>query len=451
MSSAVGKKQPAEHSIIEDDVNETPLNNYFSWVDDREMFECFKCLPDEECYLNLPDNMVDTNPLDMANIKEQQDADDALLQHATKYADRYTHKRIGTIDDILCYIKLGDPPNNWKIALPESLLQPTIKWFHQVTGHPGSKRLFMQISSQYYHSHRDIRLLVVKFHCEHCQRNKLSGTGYGLSPECKLRSVPFEECTVDLIGPWIIQVCNKPYEFNALTVIDRVSNLVELVRIDEKMSAHVARKYAQVWLSRYPWPEHCVHNNGGEFVGPEFQFLLQGCRIKDVPTSSKNPQANAICEQMHQMIINVLQTFLHGEPPQDVTKAKDFIDEALSIGTHAMQTGIHSTLGSSPGNLVFNIDMFLNIPLIADWHAITQKREHLINENIMHENCKQKCYDYVPNQKVRKKRHKTCKLGQKTSGPYKILQTHVNGTLTVELKPGISERLNIRRVIPYKE
>jgi hypothetical protein len=95
--------------------------------------------------------------------------------------------------------------------------------------------------------------------------------------------------------------------------------------------------------------------------------------------------------------------------------------------------------------------MFLNIPLIADWHAITQKHEHLINENLMRENCKQKRYDYVPNQKVLKKRHKTCKLGQKTSWPYKILQTHVNGTLTVELKPEISERLNIRRVIPYKE
>ena len=100
----------------------------------------------------------------------------------------------------------------------------------------------MQISSWYYH--RDICLLVDKFHCEHCQRNKLSGTGYGLLPEHKLRSVQFEECAVDLIGPWIIQVCNKPYEFNALTVIDTVSNLVELVRIDEKTLAHVARKYA---------------------------------------------------------------------------------------------------------------------------------------------------------------------------------------------------------------
>jgi hypothetical protein len=160
--------------------------------------------------------------------------------------------------------------------------------------------------------------------------------------------------------------------------------------------AYVTRKYAKVWLSRYPWPERCVHDNGGEFVGQEFQFLLQGCRIKDAPASSKNPQADAICERMHQMVGNVLRTLLHGEPLRDVTKAKDFIDEALLIATHAMRTGIHTTLGSSPGNLVFNRDVFLNIPLIMDWHAISQKREHLINENLMCENCKQKCYNYVP-------------------------------------------------------
>jgi hypothetical protein len=35
----VGKKPPAEHGIDKDDVDETPLDNYFSWVDEREMFE----------------------------------------------------------------------------------------------------------------------------------------------------------------------------------------------------------------------------------------------------------------------------------------------------------------------------------------------------------------------------------------------------------------------------
>ncbi len=84
----------------------------------------------------------------------------------------------------------------------------------------------------------------------------------------------------------------------------------------------MAQKYAQVWLSRYPWPARCVHDNGGEFVGLEFQFLLQSCKIKEGPTSSQNPPANAICKLMHQTVGNILQTLLHGEPPQDITKEK---------------------------------------------------------------------------------------------------------------------------------
>jgi hypothetical protein len=91
---------------------------------------------------------------------------------------------------------------------------------------------------------------------------------------------------------------------------------------------------------------------------------------------------------MHQTVGNVLRTLLHSEPPQNIADTKEFVDESLSIAMHAMRAGIHSTLGSSPGSLVFNRDMFLNIPLIADWHAITQKREHLIHENLIQENQK---------------------------------------------------------------
>ena len=154
---------------------------------------------------------------------------------------------------------------------------------------------------------------------------------------------------------------------------------------------------------------------------------------------------------MHQTVGNVLRTLLHGEPPQNIASAKEYIDEALSIAMHAMRAGIHSTLGSSPGSLTFNRDMFLNIPLIADWHAITQRREHLINENLIRENQKQRRYDNVPQQRVLKKKWKPRKLGERTSGPYRVLRTHVNGTLMIELRQGVSERINIRRVIPYRE
>jgi hypothetical protein len=118
---------------------------------------------------------------------------------------------------------------------------------------------------------------------------------------------------------------------------------------------------------------------------------------------------------------------------------------------HAMRAGIHSTLGSSPGSLVFDRDIFLNIPLIANWRATTQKREHRIHEKLIQENQKRRWYDYLPEQRVLKKCWKLYKLDKRTSGPYRILQTHVNSTVTIELRPRVLERLNIQRVIPYKE
>jgi hypothetical protein len=147
-----------------------------------------------------------------------------------------------------------------------------------------------------------------------------------------------------------------------------------------------------------------------------------------------------------------LRTLLHGEPPQNIANAKEYIDEALSIVMHTMRAGIHSTLGSSPGSLTFNRDMFLNIPLIADWHAITQRREHLINENPIRENKKNDVATTMSlNKGYLRKKWKPRKLGERTSGPYRVLQTHVNGTLTIELRQGVSERINISRVIPYRE
>ena len=93
--------------------------------------------------------------------------------------------------------------------------------------------------------------------------------------------------------------------------------------------------------------------------------------------------------------------------------------------------------------------MFLNIPLTADWKAITAQRKQHVNDNLRCANKKQRQYDYASGQKVLKKVHNPTKLGVRTSGPYTIECFHVNGTLTIELHPSVTKRINIRRVIPF--
>jgi hypothetical protein len=56
---------------------------------------------------------------------------------------------------------------------------------------------------------------------------------------------------------------------------------------------------------------------------------------------------------MHRTVTNVLRTLVHTNPPQNMTQARDIIDDALATAMHAMRTTIATTLGSTPGALAF--------------------------------------------------------------------------------------------------
>jgi hypothetical protein len=106
---------------------------------------------------------------------------------------------------------------------------------------------------------------------------------------------PWEEITIEWIGPWKVKANGQQVEFNALTCIDTASNLVELICVDNKKAKHIRDKFTQCWPCQYPRPVQCLHDKGGEFIGQNFQWLLEVFSIKDVCSTSKNPISNAIC------------------------------------------------------------------------------------------------------------------------------------------------------------
>ena len=92
--------------------------------------------------------------------------------------------------------------------------------------------------------------------------------------EQEIKSMPFKECAVDLIGPWIVQVHGKPLEFNALTAIDTITNLVELVRIDNKTSDHIAQQLSST-LSHRRCPSRMCVPAGERKLAVWYQILHQ--------------------------------------------------------------------------------------------------------------------------------------------------------------------------------
>ena len=116
---------------------------------------------------------------------------------------------------------------------------------------------------------------------------------------------------------------------------------------------------------------------------------------------------------------------------------------------HAMQVTVASTLGSTPGVLAFSCNIFLNVPLIADWQTIAQHCKQHVNDNFCCTNRKQCQYDYAPGQQVLKKVHDPTKLGVRTTGPYTIDCVCINGNVSIILHPSVTECINIQRILLY--
>ena len=234
-------------------------------------------------------------------------------------------------------------------------------------------------------------------------------------------------------------------------MIDTVTNNCELIRIDNKSVAHVGQKFENEWLSWYPCPQSCIYDQGNEFLGYWFQQHLQHYNIHSKVSTVKNPQSNAMAERLHQMVTNILHSTLYANPLDNQLEAELLVDTALQKAAYAMQATVHTTLKATPGSLVYQRDMILNIPVVADLLNITAWRQQLIAEQTMAENRKRISHDYQPNDQVLVLAYKPDMLEPRARDPYCILHTHVNGTIMIWRSLTITEWINIHRLRPYRQ
>ena len=164
----------------------------------------------------------------------------------------------------------------------------------------------------------------------------------------------------------------------------------------------------------------------------------------------RNPTANAICERMHQTVANVLRTTKRLHPPLNEQQARQLVENALAATVYATRASNSRALDTSPGNLVFRRDMFVDLPLFADLVTIRDKRQELIDENLRRQNRKRLECRYEAGQEALIKAIDPKKLDARAHGPHAIQQVHPNGTVDVNRNPQVVERLNMRRVIPFR-
>lgn len=394
-----------------------------------------------DLFINYPSDLPQF-PIAFDRLAQAQ-AEDESIQATDYYQDQVFYEHT-----LKVYTKNG----NTKIALPRALLTNTIKWYHHVLGHCGIERLIKSISQHLYAPGlKDAVTAFIKT-CDACQRYKNPGAGSGYLATRQEIRVPWEEIAIDTIGPWNIQLPGiGKVSFCAFTIIDNCTNILEIKRASKSNPTGLEAVHAldDAWLSRYPKPVRCIYDQGTEYRNIDFESHLISLGIKPVPTSVKNPQANAILERVHDVMKTAMRTELNSNPPQDQQEAANLIDRVLASAQYAVRCTVHKTFGISPGSIAFNRDMLLPIPIISDATLLREKRQAVIDKNALKENRRRKAHEYNVGDSIAILAFNPGALDARATGPFIITQVHTNGTVSFLRNEEVIERINIRRIKPY--
>jgi hypothetical protein len=378
-------------------------------------------------------------PMNPVLIQKEQEKDKKLQQDIQKNVQKYKKRKIEGAEIVT---------QNKLIVIPKTLQQRIVAWYHHYLAHPGMTRLeaTLRETMTWPNMRKDIESHVRT--CPQCQKYKKVRPKYGKLPEKQAEdSIPWKRVDLDMIGPYEVKAANGEFTLRALTMIDPATGWFEVKDVPDYTAMSTQAAFDEVWLSRYPRPEIIGFDGGSEFKHV-FEEMRKNYGMKKRVTTAYNPQANGIVERVHLVLADALRTFELQERELDIN---DPWSAFLASAAFAIRSTFHTTLGASPGQLVFGRDMLLPIKFKANWAEIKARRQDEIRRNNERENKGRKSYDYkVGDQILLTDTRKRSKLAPPREGPYLVERVFANGTILIR-RGAVSERVNIRRVIPYFE
>jgi hypothetical protein len=107
-----------------------------------------------------------------------------------------------------------------------------------------------------------------------------------------------------------------------------------------------------------------------------------------------------------------------------------FLDNA-AWATHSTY---HMVLKASPGAAIFGCNMLFDIPFVADWQKIGERRQSLTNRGNEGKNTKRIDYDYTVGDKVLLINEGILRKAESAYGkePWTITTVHTNGTIRTQ-------------------
>ncbi|GBN05576.1 Pro-Pol polyprotein [Araneus ventricosus] len=177
--------------------------------------------------------------------------------------------------------------------------------FHYIHGlsHPGIKSTIKLMNSKFIWPsiEKDVQLWTRT--CIPCQKAKINRHTKTKLGEFEVPSGRFCVVHIDLIGPL------PPSRGNiyCLTCIDRFSNWMETIPLDNISADTVARAIYGNWIARFGTPHKLITFRGTQFRSETLQTLSKICGIKLQHTTAYHPACNGKVERLHRTLKTALK------------------------------------------------------------------------------------------------------------------------------------------------
>ena len=163
--------------------------------------------------------------------------------------------------------------------------------------------------------------------------------------------------------------------------------------------------------------------------------------IKAKPTTSHNPQANAIIERVHKVVNDMLKSF---DMENENLEEDSPFDYFLQSTAWAIRSTYHTTLQATPCQCVHGRDLIHNIAFKANWNRIQKRKQEIVHKSNKKEIKSQIPYENKAGDQVLLETPGILrKLSTPRTGPYPVTNVYKNGTIRIQ-KGSLSERVYIR-------
>ena len=355
----------------------------------------------------------------------------------------------------------GEPVQ--QICVPLPFRNKCLNMAHGKFGHQGRNKMMDLLCPYFYWPtmSRDCRQTITS--CDACQKHDRSKPRQNPMQEREQATVPFENLSIDLVGPFPTAVGGFKY---LLTAVDLATRWPEAIPLRTTTAKIITHSLVSIF-TRCGFPLRITTDNGPQFKGKFFKKWVTGLGIKHVVSSPYHPQGNGVVERLHRTLNQMISklTEKKGNWASTIPMALFFIRStpcsAMGMSPFLARQGWEPTTplellyrawdGSDEGNVDLREWVDLNLERIEKYRdsaAATASETVRKRKTVWDKKAKQRTFE-VGDLVLARKPGATTKLEESWEGPFTFIKVNSPLSYGIDFGHRKSPSVHIQQLKKY--